>query len=48
MVRGMRIVPFAFEDVTLLAISTALPLLPLGLTKFSAEQLLVGLIKILF
>jgi len=47
-VRGMRIVPFALEDVTLLAVTTALPLLPLVLTKFSLEELLVGLIKLLF
>jgi hypothetical protein len=47
-VRGMRIVPFALEDVTFLAVTTVLPLLPLALTKFSPEQVLVGLIKILF
>jgi hypothetical protein len=47
-VRGMRIVPFALEDVTFLAGVTVLPLLPLVLTKFSPEQVLVSLIKMLF
>jgi hypothetical protein len=47
-IRGMRIVPFALEDVSFLAATTVVPLLPLVLTKFSPEQLLIGLIKILF
>jgi hypothetical protein len=47
-VRGMRLVPFALEDVTFLAVTTVLPLLPLVLTMFSPEQVLVGLAKILF
>jgi hypothetical protein len=47
-VREMRIVPFSLHDVTFLAVTTSVPLLPLVLTKFSAEELLVGLIKILF
>jgi hypothetical protein len=47
-VRRMRIVPFALEDVTFLAATTVLPLLPLVLTRFSPEQVLVGLVKILF
>jgi hypothetical protein len=47
-VRGMRLVPFALQDVTFLAVTTVLPLLPLALTKFSPEEVLVGLIKILF
>jgi hypothetical protein len=47
-VRAMRLVPFALEDVTFLAATTVLPLLPLALTKFSPEQVLVGLAKILF
>jgi hypothetical protein len=46
--RGMRIVPFALEDVTLLVVTTALPLLPLALTKFSPEELLVSLFKVFF
>ena len=47
-VSRMRLVPFALEDVTFLAATTVLPLLPLVLTKFSPEQVLVGLAKILF
>ncbi len=47
-VRGMRIIPFALEDVTFLAATTVLPLLPLALTKFSPEQVIVGLAKMLF
>jgi hypothetical protein len=46
-VRAMRLVPLALEDVTFLAAATVLPLLPLVLTKFSPEQLLIGLIKML-
>ena len=47
-VRGMRLVPFALDDVTFLVGATVLPLLPLALTRFSPEEVLVGLIKILF
>jgi len=47
-VSRMRLVPFALEDVTFLAATTVLPLLPLVLTKFSPEEVLVGLAKILF
>lgn len=47
-VRAMRLVPFALQDVTFLAATTVVPLLPLVLTKFSPEQVLVGLVKMLF
>jgi hypothetical protein len=47
-VRGMRLVPFSLEDVTFLAATTVVPLLPLVLMRFSPEQMLVGLAKILF
>jgi hypothetical protein len=47
-VREMRIVPFALEDITILAVATAVPLLPVMLTIFSPEELLVRLLKILF
>ena len=47
-VRGMRLVPFALEDVTFLAVTTVLPFLPLALTKFSPEEVVVGLVKVLF
>jgi len=46
-VREMRIVPFSLRDVMLLGFTTALPLLPLVMTKYSPEQLLISLIKIL-
>ena len=48
LVREMRSVPFGLEDISRLAIATALPLLPLLLTVFSLEELIVRIIKILF
>ncbi len=39
----MRVVPFGLEDITRLAAATAAPLLPLGLTIFSLEELIVRL-----
>ena len=47
-VREMRIVPFGLEDITRLAATTAAPLLPLGLTIFSLEELIVRFVKIVF
>ena len=47
-VREMRVVPFGLEDITRLAVATAAPLLPLGLTIFSLEDLIVRLVKIVF
>ena len=47
-VREMRIVPFALEDITLLAATTAAPLLPLMLTIFSLDELVMRLIKTIF
>jgi hypothetical protein len=47
-VREMRVVPFGLEDITRLAVATAAPLLPLGLTIFSLEDLIIRLIKIVF
>jgi hypothetical protein len=47
-VHEMRIVPFGHSDVVRLAAWAAAPLLPLGLTMFSLEQLLTRLIKVLF
>jgi hypothetical protein len=41
-------VPFGMEDVTRLAAATAAPLLPLGLTVFSLEELVMRVVKILF
>lgn len=47
-VRDMRIVPFGLQDMGRLAAATAAPLLPLGLTVFSLEELVVRIFKILF
>ncbi len=47
-VNQMRIVPFGTGEITRLAAVTALPLLPLTLTTFSAEELLTRLLKMLF
>ena len=47
-VREMNVVPFGLQDVTRLAAATALPLLPLGLTVFSFEELVMRLLKIVF
>jgi len=46
-VRDMRIVPFGLDDITRLAAATIIPLLPLALTVFSAEELLTRLVKII-
>ena len=48
MVREMRAVPFGLEDVSRLAAATAAPLLPLLLTIFSAEELIMRIIKVVF
>jgi hypothetical protein len=47
-VREMRVVPFALQDVSRLAIATAVPLAPLLLTVFSFEELVSRVIKIVF
>jgi hypothetical protein len=47
-VREMRIIPFGLDDVTRLAAMTAAPLLPLGLTVLSFEDLVVRVAKIIF
>jgi hypothetical protein len=44
----MRAVPFGVRDMIRLAAVTAVPLVPLGLTTFSLEELLMQLIKIVF
>jgi hypothetical protein len=48
MVRDMRAVPFGLEDIARLAVATAAPLLPLLLTVFSPEELIMRIIKVLF
>jgi hypothetical protein len=48
MVREMRAVPFGLEDISRLAVATAAPLVPLLLTIFSPEELIMRIIKVLF
>ena len=48
MVREMRSVPFGMDDITRLAAVTATPLVPLLLTVFSPEELILRIIKIVF
>lgn len=47
-VQEMRLVPFGMRDAARLAAATAAPLIPLGLTVFSLEELVSRLIKVLF
>jgi hypothetical protein len=48
MVRDMRPVPFGLDDISRLAAATAPPLLPLLLTIFSPEELLLRIVKVVF
>jgi hypothetical protein len=48
LVRDMRPVPFGLDDVTRLAAATAAPIVPLLLTIFAPEELLMRIIKVLF
>lgn len=48
MVRDMRAVPFGLDDISRLAAATAAPLLPLLLTIFSPEELLLRIVKVVF
>jgi hypothetical protein len=47
-VRGMRAVPFGLDDISRLAAATAFSLLPLLLTIFPPEELIIRLVKIVF
>jgi hypothetical protein len=47
-VRSMRPVPFALDDIARLAAATAAPLAPLLLTVFSPEELIMQLVKVVF
>ena len=47
-VKGMRLAPVTFRAALKLAITTALPLLPLTLTMISLDQLLDQMLKLLF
>ena len=46
--REMRAVPFGLKDMIRLAAATATPLVPLGLTRFSLEELVWRLLKLVF
>jgi hypothetical protein len=46
--RDMRVVPFGLDDVSRLAAVTAAPFLPLLLTVWSPEELIMRLIKVVF
>lgn len=48
LVREMRAVPFGLNDISRLAAVTAAPLLPLLLTIFSPEELIIRVIKTVF
>lgn len=48
LVRDMRPVPFGLDDITRLAAATAAPLVPLLLTIFPPEELIMRIIKVLF
>jgi len=48
LVREMRPVPFGLQDIARLAVATAAPLLPLLLTIFSADELILRVIKVVF
>jgi hypothetical protein len=48
LVRDMRSIPFGLEDIARLAAATAAPLLPLALTVFSPEELIMRVIKVVF
>jgi hypothetical protein len=47
-VRQTRLVPFGSKEITNLAITSAVPFLPLALTMFSVPQLMRFLVKIVF
>jgi hypothetical protein len=48
LVRDMRPVPFGLQDIARLAAATAAPLLPLLLTIFSPDELIMRVIKVAF
>jgi hypothetical protein len=48
LVREMRAVPFGLEDISRLAAATGAPLLPLLLTIFSPDELIMRIIKVVF
>jgi hypothetical protein len=47
-VQQMRVVPVGLQDVLRLAATSAVPLLPLGLTVFPLDELVLRLLKVVF
>ena len=47
-IREMRPVPFGLQDISRLAIATAAPMVPLLLTIWSPEELVIRIIKVVF
>jgi len=47
-VREMRIIPFWLQDISRLALAAAAPLIPLLLTVFSFEELVIRIFKMVF
>lgn len=47
-VRQMHVVPFGLQDVSRLAVATVIPMVPLLLTIFSFEELIIRIVKVLF
>jgi hypothetical protein len=48
LVREMRVIPFGLQDISRLAVTTAVPLLPLLLTIFFPEELFMRVINVVF
>jgi hypothetical protein len=48
LVRDMRMVPFGLDDITRPAAVTAAPFLPLLLTIWSPEELIMRVVKVIF
>jgi hypothetical protein len=48
LVRDMRLVPFGLDDISRLAAVTTAPFLPLLLTVWSPEELVLRLINVIF
>jgi hypothetical protein len=44
----MRTVPFGLQDISRLAIATAAPMVPLLLTIWSPEELIMRIVKVVF
>jgi hypothetical protein len=47
-VQEMRLVPFGLKNVARLSLATAAPLLPVMLTTFSVDEVMMRVITILF